>query len=65
MEANETDTEHTKTRSPMRVREVWALPQGKSLELNLKGISMSIKRIGVPGRENGTRFKKATHFEEE
>lgn len=62
MEANETDTGHTKTRSPMSVREVWALPQGKSLELSLKGVFMTIKRTGVPDRENSTCFQRATHF---
>lgn len=36
-----------------------------TLELSLKGVSMTIKRISVPGREKGTCFKKETHFEEE
>lgn len=36
-----------------------------TLELSLKGVSTTIKRIRVLGRENSTCFKKETHFEEE
>lgn len=66
MVANETDTGHTKSRSPTPVQGSSGTSSGEvTLELSLKGISMTLKRIGVPGRENSTCLKKETHFEEE
>lgn len=36
-----------------------------TLELSLKGVSMTIKKLGILGRVSSTYFKKKTNFEEE
>lgn len=36
-----------------------------TLELSLKGVSMTIKKLRILGRVSSTYFKKKTNFEEE